>query len=166
MYAGDGKKYLDKAYQSGKKMSFIRTPPDLWKTLNDEFNFTLDTCSSEKNHLCKKYYTEETNGLAHSWEGEIVYCHPLYDRYIPKWVKKCSEEKCISVMLLPASTHTKYFHQYCYNKKNCEIRFLPNIHKEGKSGYYMADDDGNIHKGNSGYIRPLMILIFRNVNER
>ena len=162
MYAKKGNKYLDKKYQSEKVMKFIRTPHDLWEQLNKEFNFTLDSCASDKNYLCEKYYTEETNGLIHSWEGEIVYCHPMYDRYLPKWVEKCATEKCISVMLLPASTRTKYFHDFCYNKPNCEIRFLPNIHKNGKSGYFMTTDDGDIQEGRTGYIRPLMILIFRN----
>ena len=162
MYAKKGNKYLDKKYQTEKVMKFIRTPPDLWEQLNKEFSFTLDSCSSDKNHLCEKYYTEHTNGLIHSWENEIVYCHPMYDRHLPKWVKKCSTEKCVSVMLLPASTHTKYFHDFCYNKPNCEIRFLPNIHKNGKSGYFMGTDDGEIQEGKTGYIRPLMILIFRN----
>jgi phage N-6-adenine-methyltransferase len=161
MYAGAGKGYLNKDYQGKKKMSYIRTPPELWKELNEEFKFTLDTCSSEKNHLCENYFTEDTDGLTSSWGEHTAYIHPMYDRYLPKWVKKCAERKeGISVMLLPASTHTVYFHKYIWKNPKCEIRFLACPHKDGKAGWYMADDDGKVSQS-VGYIRPLMVLIFR-----
>jgi phage N-6-adenine-methyltransferase len=161
MYAGQGKKYLDKDYQTEKKMAYIRTPPELWTQLNDEFHFTLDTCASEKNHLCPSYFTEETNGLTSEWGTHTAYVHPMYDRHLPKWVKKCSERtEGISVMLLPASTHTVYFHTYIYKNPKCEIRFLPCPHKNGTAGWFMATDDNDVQKG-VGYIRPLMVLVFR-----
>jgi site-specific DNA-methyltransferase (adenine-specific) len=161
MYATKGKRYLDKDYQGCKKMSYIRTPPELWKELNDEFHFTLDTCSSEKNHLCPAYFTADTDGLSSDWGSHIAYCHPMYDKDLPKWVKKCAERTTgISVMLLPASTHTVYFHKYIYKNPKCEIRFLPCPHKDGKAGWFMADDDGKVSE-KVGYIRPLMVLVFR-----
>lgn len=161
MYAAKGKRYLDNDYQDLKKMAYIRTPPELWRTLDDEFHFTLDTCSSDTNHLCPAYFTKETDGLASSWGDHTAYCHPLYDRDIPKWVRKCAERtEGISVMLLPASTHTVYFHTYIYKNPRCEVRFLPCPHKNGKAGWYMADDEGNVPSG-VGYIRPLMVVIFR-----
>ena len=161
MYAGKGKRYLDNQYQDCKKMAYIRTPPELWKELNDEFSFTLDTCASDKNHLCPVYFTKETNGLVSDWGNHIAYCHPLYDKDLPKWVKKCAERtEGITIMLLPASTHTVYFHKYIWKNPKCEIRFLPCPHKNGKAGWYMADDEGNI-SSSVGYIRPLMVLVFR-----
>lgn len=142
-------------------MCYIRTPPELWETLNSEFNFTLDTCASDKNHLCENYFTKETDGLKSDWATHTAYVHPLYDRDLPKWVQKCAERKeGISVMLLPASTHTKYFHTYIWKNPKCEIRFLQNPHKNGKAGWYMATDDGTI-SDSVGYIRPLMVLVFR-----
>ena len=160
MYASKGNKYLDNAYQDEKKMAYIRTPPELWKELNDEFNFTVDTCASDKNHLCPDYFTEETDGLKSSWGTHTAYCHPLYDRNLPKWVQKCAERKeGISVMLLPASTHTVYFHKYIWKNPNCEIRFLPCPHKNGTAGWFMATDEG-IHQNKIGYLRPLMVLVF------
>ena len=35
------------------------TPTDFFKTLNDEFDFTLDPCADELNHKCEKYYTPD-----------------------------------------------------------------------------------------------------------
>jgi len=161
MYAAKGKGYLDKQYQTEKKMCYIRTPPELWTTLNEEFNFTLDTCSSDKNHLCDTYLTAETDGLKADWGEHTAYVHPMYDRLLPKWVEKCAKRtEGISVMLLPASTHTVYFHKYIWKNPKCEIRFLACPHKNGKAGWYMATDDGEI-SSSVGYIRPLMVLVFR-----
>ena len=161
MYAAKGKGYLDKQYQTEKKMCYIRTPPELWTTLNDEFHFTLDTCSSDKNHLCDAYFTAETDGLKSDWGNHTAYVHPMYDRHLPKWVEKCANRKeGVSVMLLPASTHTVYFHKYIWKNPKCEIRFLACPHKNGKAGWYMATDDGEV-SASVGYIRPLMVLVFR-----
>jgi site-specific DNA-methyltransferase (adenine-specific) len=45
------------------------------------------------------------------------------------WVRKASEEiqqeYCeLIVMLIPARTDTKYFHEYIYKKDNVEIEFI------------------------------------------
>lgn len=43
-------------------------------------------------------------------------------REVGRWVKKASESNTTVVMLLPARTDTKWFHDYIYNK--AEIRFV------------------------------------------
>ena len=147
------------SFSTSKVMKYLRTPIDIWESLNKEFNFTLDACASNENHLCDKYYTKDNSCLDKDWSNEIVYCHPMFDIYIPMFVKKCYEHKGISVMLLPASTHTRYFHTYCYNNPKCEIRFLEKPNK----GFRFGNDDGSKDDETKiGYIKPLMILIFRN----
>ena len=103
-------------------MKFIRTPKDIWDELNQEFNFTIDVCASNKNHLLPRYYTEKEDGLKQDWTGEIVYCHPPFDGNIGRWVEKASKSKCLTVMLLPASTHTRYFHRYIWDKEKSAKR--------------------------------------------
>ena len=98
------------------------TPQDLFNRLNDEFNFTLDVCATEENHKCTKYFTKEQDGLMQEWSGEVVWCNPPYGRLVGEWVKRCCEHKGVSVMLLPARTDTKWFHDYIYGKN--EIRFI------------------------------------------
>lgn len=100
------------------------TPKWLFKQLDEEFNFTLDPCSSQENHLCDKFFTKAENGLEQSWERETVFCNPPYGRQLPKWIEKCYMEgqKTTVVMLIPARTDTKAFHEFIYNK--AEIRFL------------------------------------------
>lgn len=35
------------------------TPTEFFKELDSEFHFTLDPCSTDENHKCKKYYTKK-----------------------------------------------------------------------------------------------------------
>lgn len=101
------------------------TPKDLFNSLNDEFHFTLDAASSDENALCVKHYTLKEDGLSQSWMGETVYCNPPYGRDVGKWLAKASDETkngVTTVMLLPARTDTKAFHEYVYGK--AEIRFI------------------------------------------
>lgn len=111
------------------------TPQDFFDKLNEEFHFTLDPCATQFNHKCKKYYTQEDNGLMKDWRGERVFCNPPYGRKSTgEWVRKCYEESqhCeVVVMLIPARTDTKWFHQYIYNKS--EIRFVKGRLKFGGS---------------------------------
>ena len=69
------------------EMKWIRTPKEIWENLNKEFNFTVDACASDKNHLVPKYWTKDNSALEKNWDGEIVYCHPMYDINIPKFLK-------------------------------------------------------------------------------
>lgn len=98
------------------------TPPELFRQLDEEFHFTLDPASSDINAKCIKHYNVSDDGLSKSWEGERVFYNPPYGRQIGLWIKKAAESKALVVMLLPARTDTKYFHDYIYNK--AEIRFL------------------------------------------
>lgn len=111
------------------------TPQDFYDKLNEEFHFTLDPCADDFNHKCEKYYTEKDNGLLKDWGGEIVFCNPPYGREIGKWCKKCYEESkklnTTVVMLIPARTDTKYFHDYIYHK--AELRFVKGRLKFGDS---------------------------------
>lgn len=122
------------------------TPQDFFNKLNEEFHFTLDPCANDENHKCDKYYTEKENGLIQDWTNEIVFCNPPYGREIGKWVAKCAESKCLSVMLIPARTDTRWFHQYIYNKS--EIRFIKGRLKFGNS------------KNSAPF--PSMVVIFNN----
>lgn len=100
------------------------TPQQLFELLDATYGFTLDPCCTHANAKCEKHYTEEEDGLAQSWEGEVVFCNPPYGREIGKWVKKCSDESKHAkvVMLIPARTDTAYFHDYIYGK--AKVTFL------------------------------------------
>lgn len=110
------------------------TPQDFFDILNDEFHFTLDPCSTDVNAKCVKHYTKADDGLSKDWTGETVFCNPPYGREMPKWIRKCYEHMLvggIAVMLIPARTDTKAFHEYIYGK--AEIRFVKGRLKFGGS---------------------------------
>jgi hypothetical protein len=147
------------SFSCSKKMKYLRTPKDIWESLKEEFDFTCDMCASDENHLLDKYYTAEDSALDKDWNNEVGYIHPLFDGKIGKFVEKASESKGLFVFLLPASTHTKYFHDYLYKRDNVEIRFL----RKPVKGFRFGNDDGSIDDENSiGYIKPLMICIMDN----
>ena len=106
------------------------TPQEFFDRLNEEFHFTLDVCALPENAKCSRYYTPEDNGLLMPWDG-VCWCNPPYGREITKWVKKASECKSAVVMLLPARTDTRWFHDYIYHK--AEIRFLKGRLKFGNA---------------------------------
>jgi phage N-6-adenine-methyltransferase len=110
------------------------TPQDFFDTLNTEFNFNLDVCANTENHKCPMWFNQEEDGLSKSWDNSRVFCNPPYGREIGKWVKKASEAVGgVVVMLIPARTDTRYFHEYIYQKLNVEIRFLKGRLKFGGS---------------------------------
>ena len=54
-------------YSSGK--DDWETPQKFFEDLNNEFNFTLDPCSTHLNAKCKYHFTEVENGLLQNWGG-------------------------------------------------------------------------------------------------
>ena len=109
------------------KTDLWATPQDFYDKLNSEFNFTLDPCATPHNAKCAKFYTKEQDGLRQDWGGNTVFCNPPYGRDIYAWVRKCCMEaqkiNTIVVMLIPARTDTRYFHEFIYHKAR-EIRFI------------------------------------------
>lgn len=152
---------MNAALFSSKKKDYC-TPQDLFNKLNEEFNFSLDAAATDKSAKCKKYFTPESNGLKNSWAveaGEAVFCNPPYGRNITgQWVQKAYEEAqngTTVVLLIPARTDTKWFHNYIYGQ--ADIRFL-------KGRVIFTDEDGNPCRDNKGKPMaapfPSMVVIF------
>ncbi len=128
------------------------TPQDFYQMLDDEFHFDLDPCADATNYKCDTYFTKEEDGLLQDWGGHRVFCNPPYGKAISAWVRKCYEEgqkdNTLVVMLIPARTDTKYFHDYIYH--HAEIRFIQGRLKFGNS------------KQSASF--PSMVVIFRGAN--
>ena len=116
---------MNKALFTSNRMDW-ETPDDLFERVNREFKFTLDAASSHENAKCAKHYTETENGLSQNWGGETVWVNPPYGKELPVWIGKCAHEgrkpNTTVVMLIPARTDTKAFHEHIYGK--AEIRFI------------------------------------------
>ncbi len=98
------------------------TPQQLFDFLNKFYHFNLDPCATKENAKCKKFFTKEQDGLKQNWGGYRVFMNPPYGKEIGKWVAKAVTSSTLVVMLLPARTDTKWFHEHIYKK--CEIHFL------------------------------------------
>lgn len=108
------------------------TPQDLFNKLDAEFGFTLDVCALPENAKCSRYYTPEDDGLSQPWTG-VCWCNPPYGRLVGKWVRKAffsSVEGATVVMLLPARTDTKWFHDFILHR--AEVRLLKGRLKFGR----------------------------------
>lgn len=109
------------------------TPQDLFDQMNDEFHFDVDACATPQNAKCDLYYTAADDGLAEPWRG-VCWCNPPYGRDVGRWVAKAAEsarEGAVVVMLLPARTDTRWFHDYIYHR--AEVRFIRGRLKFGGS---------------------------------
>lgn len=102
------------------------TPTEFFDKLNRKFKFDIDACASDENHKLPNYYTEKDDAITQSWEGNVS-MNPPYGRHIGEFVKKAYEEHLrdpdrFIVMLIPARTDTKYWHEYIQDKAT--VKFL------------------------------------------
>ncbi len=155
---------INKALFSSKKQGW-GTPPDLWKELNDEFHFKMDAATNDKNPLgTEYYYTEEMDGLAEEnrWISP-VYVNPPYGKGIYNWARRASIEsinnKILTVMLVPARTDTKWFHDWIWDEELAEPQY-PLVIRFLKGRLRMFDYDTNTL---SKHVAPFpsMLVIFQ-----
>lgn len=144
---------MKKEIMFSSKTDLWETPQEFFDGLNEEFHFTLDVCALPENAKCEKYYTPEQDGLSQDWRG-VVWCNPPYGREVGKWVQKAWRSAVLGatvVMLLPARTDTKWFHEYIYGKGNNEVRFIKGRLKFGDC--------------NNSAPFPSMVVVFRAYTE-
>ena len=100
------------------------TPLGLFYVLDGQYGFTVDAAASNDNALCSKYWTEKDDGAAQSWAGERVWCNPPYGREATPFIRKAaSREADLAVLLLPARTDTKVWHECIFGVAD-DIQFL------------------------------------------
>lgn len=98
---------------------------DIWGTPDHVFKAAellfgrcdLDVCASAENTKCKKFYSEQDDGLSKNWSKDAkrnCWMNPPYSE-IDIWMKKAIQEsrKGASVIcLVPARTDTDWWHRY------------------------------------------------------
>lgn len=142
---------MNKALLSSKKMDYC-TPQWLFDELDGQFDFGLDAAASACNAKCKKYFTESNNALTQDWGGHgAVFCNPPYGRQTGAFVEKAyreSQKGATVVLLIPARTDTRYFHDFILEK--AEIQFL-------RGRLKFEDSDGTAYPS---VPFPSMIVVF------
>jgi len=113
-----------KVMSSSEDMTWA-TPQEWFNYLNLEFKFTLDPCCSERTAKCKKFYTEEDDGLSKSWCNERVFMNPPYGKHLATWMGKAMGEArdngALVVCFVPARVDTQWWHNFAV--KASEIRY-------------------------------------------
>lgn len=109
--AGDRKAVLVSSTLFSSQTDQWSTPEPLFQRLNNEFSFTVDVCADSSNAKVARYFDLATNGLAQSWSNDVWWCNPPYGRSISDWTKKAATSEATGVMLLPARTDTRWFHE-------------------------------------------------------
>ena len=150
-----------------------RTPPEVFNTLNKEFEFYSDMAACSNNSVCDEFYDEEDDSLSFNWNDQLdndmgygnkyVWCNCPYSNPMP-WVKKAIEAQSDGlgvVMLLNADCSVGWFAEAA--KYVSEIRFIIGDEKEGKPGKYASGRLGFLNeKGEpvNGNNKPQFILVF------
>lgn len=134
------------------------TPQYIFDYLNRIYNFDLDPCATPLSAKCDKYFTKEENGLIQDWNNHNVFCNPPYNRGIKDWIEKGSKiVGGICVMLIPARTDTKYWHEHIFGKAS-EIIFI-----KGRLKFY-RNIEGKLVQGESSTF-PSAIIVFGKGND-
>jgi len=120
------------------------TPRQFFDTLNDEFHFDIDGAATKQNALCSRYYGIDNGGrgkpeclgdaLTGPWAmGSSIFINPPYSmckEFIAKAAQEQQANNVLSVLLIPARTDTRWFHQYVWDEKanaprpNVSVRFI------------------------------------------
>lgn len=145
------------------------TPKSLFNQIQKELNinFDLDPCATEISAKCDKYYTKEDDGLNKSWQGHKVFINPPYSRNLqPAFIRKAYEESrkdnTICVLLIPARTDTKIFHDIIFPNAS-SIYFI-----KGRIKFETLEEGELVLKDASTF--PSAIIVFdknnknRNIN--
>jgi len=132
------------------------TPDDLFDRLDREFHFDIDLAADATNAKCRRYYSRKHNALLQTWRG-TGWLNPPYgarEHKLSDWVRKAYLETrkpgCTVVMLIPARTNTRWWHDYCM--KAAEIRFLNGRPKFGDAEH--------------GLPQPLALIVFQSGSRR
>ena len=99
------------------------TPKDFFEMLNDKHDFLCDLAASDENHLLPIYFTKENSAFDNLW-FQRNWCNPPYSN-IKDWVfeahKKAVHYDMFTLMLIPARTDTRWFHEVIYKKWHVEF---------------------------------------------
>ena len=104
------------------------TPQWLFDACDRVFKFTLDAAASRENALCPEYFTKADNSLLQEWH-ESTWVNPPYGRgitgeFVAVAFRQAFYGDKTSVLLLPARTDVRWFHEFIYEMPRVSHRFI------------------------------------------
>lgn len=108
---------MNRSTQHANPRDEYETPQLLFDRVNAEFKFVCDVAASEANRKCGNSYTAENSALSddphHGWFASN-WCNPPYSmkrEFISKALEQMTRYMRTTVLLLPASTGEKWWHE-------------------------------------------------------
>lgn len=128
------------------------TPQKFYDDYNAEWCFDLDAAADKNNHKCDRWLGPDSDicedALSlHEWPGKNIWLNPPYGRELYAWIEKAYRQSALGkniVLLLPARTDTRWFHEFCVGAETTFIK-------------------GRLHFGGSKDAAPFpsMVVVFR-----
>jgi site-specific DNA-methyltransferase (adenine-specific) len=155
---------MNSALMFSKASDEWSTPQEFYDALHAEFHFLIDAAATSDNRKCRMYFGADhavlgcRDALAVDWDVASScphWCNPPYSK-CREFVAKAAKERrrgVLTVMLVPARTDTRWFHDYVWDrerhraKHGIELRFIKGRLKFG----------GAI----AGAPFPSMVVVFR-----
>lgn len=138
-------KISDSVFLSSQTVEWA-TEQAFFDQVNREFSFTVDVAANASNAKCERFYDIDSDGLMQDWDGETVWCNPPYGDRIKDWMYKAATSDATTVLLVPARTDVKWFHEIVLPR--AEVRFI-----KGRLRFGGSKDPAPF---------PTMLVIFRN----
>ena len=148
--------------QFSRKTDDWATPQPLFDVLDNEFGFICDVAASMQNSKCAVFIDSATDALEVAEWGQVNWCNPPYSKTKEFILKAREQQKLgkLTVMLIPARTDTRLFHEHIYEKEGVEIRFI-------KGRVKFVHPDGGLLRGtsmngsNNAAPFPSMLVVLR-----
>jgi phage N-6-adenine-methyltransferase len=117
-----------------KKSDEWITPPEIIFAIEEAgYNILYDLAATEENAITENFFSdlneknidEAKNKLQSvlKKERDVAFCNPPYSK-AKDFVKWCVSFNLPVILLLPARTDTRWFHEWLYEKENIIILFL------------------------------------------
>jgi len=104
----------------GRSRQAVRTPPEFLAAVEAKFGrLTFDLAATEKNAVCKRFFTKRQDALTRRWPVGLNWLNPPFDNIAP-WVAKCAEESrrpgVQILVLVPASIGSNWYRDHVEGK--------------------------------------------------
>ncbi|MCP4393466.1 MAG: phage N-6-adenine-methyltransferase [Alphaproteobacteria bacterium] len=121
--------FVNKTDTPASEKDLWQTPIALFNALDQEFDFDVDICASEDNHLLPDYFTEERSALTNHWNVYTrlfsAFINPPYSQtqvFMERAAEQAKLHNITVVALVNANTDTQWFSDAV--KSANEVRLL------------------------------------------
>lgn len=122
------------------------TPKGLFDEYNEIYEFDLDAAACHHNAKCDRFISPIQDALSMSeWPGKRIWLNPPYGRGLGQWYAKAQDQAHrygkLVVMLVPARTDTRYWHDYVWDRVHHRPRPGVQVHFiKGRVRFVGADN--------------------------